>query len=102
MTILNRFGSLWKRVRSGTSVDPVRDWLIVLTLGTLALISIITWNVWAFDTVANGGVIGTPAAAPQVLFNQSSLDAIRAIFDNRAAEEARYVNGTYRFTDPSL
>lgn len=102
MTILNRIGSLWKRLRSGTSVDPVRDWLIVLTLGTLALVSIITWNVWAFDTVANGGVIGTPTNAPSALFNQSSLDAIRALFDNRAAEETRYVNGTYRFIDPSL
>lgn len=102
MMIFNRIGSFWKRLRSGTSVDPVRDWIIVLTLGTLALVSIITWNVWAFDTVANGGTIGTPATVPQVLFNQSSLDAIRAIFDNRAAEEARYENGTYRFTDPSL
>lgn len=102
MSIFDRSSSFWKRLRSSTSVDPVRDWLVILTLAIFALIGIIVWNVWAFDTVANGGTLGTPTTVPSILFNQSSLDTIRTIFDTRAAEEARYVNGTYRFTDPSL
>lgn len=63
--------------------------------------SIIIWNVWAFDTVANGGVIGTSATSTPTVFNSSSIDAVRAVFAKRAAEEAKYETGVYRFNDPS-
>ena len=75
---------------------------MLLTLSTIALIGIISWNVWTFQTVAGGGTIGaSPNATPSV-FSRTSLDAIHVIFASRAAEEAKYVTGVYRFADPSL
>ena len=53
--------SFLKRFRSTTYQDPVRDWLMLIMLSSILFVSIIVWNVWAFDTVANGGVIGAPA-----------------------------------------
>jgi hypothetical protein len=101
MTIFNFFGSLIKRIRSGTTADPVRDWLVLLSLSTIVLISIIVWNAWAFDTVAGGGFIGTSTAKAPEVFNQASLNTIRSIFEYRATEEARYESGVYSFADPS-
>ncbi|MDP2651741.1 MAG: hypothetical protein Q8O94_01235 [bacterium] len=97
-TILNSF---LQRLHYGTRLHPVRDWLVTLSLSGIALASIIVWNVWAFDTVANGGVIGASATSTPQVFNQGSLDTIKTIFANRAAEKAKYETGTYRFADPS-
>lgn len=93
--------SFFRRLRYGTQVNPTRDWLTLLTLSALVLVSIIVWNVWAFDTVANGGVIGAVATSTPPAFNQASLNTIHTIFSNRADEELKYQTGTYRFVDPS-
>lgn len=93
-------GSLFKRFSRG-AVDPTRDWLAMLTLSTIVLAGIVIWNVWAFDTIASGGVIGVPATSPSPVFGQASLDTIRDIFEDRAEEELKYETGTYRFADPS-
>jgi len=102
MRIFHSIGSFVRRVHFSTSIDPVRNWLVLLTLSTIALASIIVWNVWAFDTVANGGAIGTTNTKAPEVFSQASLETIRVIFENRANEEAKYVTGVYRFADPSL
>ena len=102
MNIFTAARSFLKRMRSGTTVDPVRDWLVLLTLATITLVGIIVWNVWAFDTVAGGGTIGNTTVKAPEIFSQSSLQTIRTIFENRAAEEAKYETGVYTFTDPSL
>ncbi len=96
------FNPLLKRFRPSATLDPARDWLVLLILTTIILAGIIVWNVWAFDTVAGGGAIGTPPAKAPATFSQSSLDTIRTIFANRASEEAKYTTGVYSFTDPSL
>lgn len=101
MNILNSIASFLRRARSGARQDPVRDWLILLTLSAIALAGIVVWNVWAFDTVSGGGTIGAPVAKAPGAFNASSLEGIRAIFANRAEEEAKYVTGVYRYADPS-
>jgi len=98
MNITDYLSSLKGRV---AHLDPARDWIVALILSVIALAGIIVWNAWAFDTIANGGVIGTPSTNVQPSFNQASLDAIHTIFDSRAAEEAKYVAGVYRFADPS-
>ena len=102
MNILNTIGSFFKRFRSGTSIDPVQDWLMFLSLATVCLVGIIVWNVWAFDTVSSGGTIGAPRTETPTVFNVSSLQEIHSIFANRAAEETKYITGVYMFTDPSL
>lgn len=101
MNIFNTIRSFFSRLRFSAHIDPVRDWLILLTLSILAFASIVVWNVWAFDTVSRGGVIGTTATSTPPVFNESSLEAIRDIFSERAAEEAKYVTGVYRYADPS-
>ncbi|MFH1178399.1 MAG: hypothetical protein V1711_01600 [bacterium] len=100
MNIASLAESFLKHLRYG-AINPVRDWLVLLTLSAITLASIIIWNVWAFQTVARGGVIGTTATSSPSVFNHSSLDTIEIIFANRAAEKAKYETGTYRFADPS-
>jgi hypothetical protein len=101
MNILTVIKSLLKRLHYGARLDPVRDWLLLITVSAIVLAGIIVWNVWAFGTVASGGVIGTPATSTPELFNQSSLDTIHTIFANRETEEEKYKTGTYSFSDPS-
>ncbi len=99
---MKKFFSLFsKRDEASTRLDPERDWLMLLIVSAIALVGIVVWNVWAFETVANGGVIGAAATSTAPVFSRSSLDAIHAIFQNRAAEEGKYVSGVYSFTDPS-
>ena len=99
MNIPRAVGSLSKRFRYGSRVDPQRDWFALLTLLGLVLAALMVWNIWAFDTVANGGTIGATSTPP--VFSPSSLDAIQAIFTDRAAQEQKYQTGVYRFADPS-
>ena len=101
MNILNSARSFINRLRTSAHIDPVRDWLIILTFFIFALIGIVVWNVWAFDTVARGGVIGTAVKSVEPVFNSASLDAIHSVFSKRATEEAKYVTGVYRYADPS-
>lgn len=102
MNILNFLTQLLKRARRGAREDPARDWLALITFSLIALAGIIVWNAWAFDTIVNGGVIGTsPKVAPASTSKRASLDAIRAIFESRAAEQAKYSSGAYRYADPS-
>ena len=89
------------RLHSLSHPDPVRDWLILVSCSLLALVSLVVWNVWAFDRVANGGVIGTSMKSASPVFDQSTLNAVNAIFTDRAAEEAKYVHGFYQYADPS-
>ena len=93
--------SFFKRLRSLAPLDPERDWIVMFLVSIIALSGIIVWNAWAFDTVANGGTIGTPVATTTPVFNQSSLETIRTIFDSRAAEEAKYASKLYQYVDPS-
>ena len=100
MKISNVTNYVLKHLRYG-ALNPIRDWLVLVTVSILALAGIIVWNVWAFGTVAQGGIIGSPEKTSTPAFSRSSLDQINSIFSSRAAEEEKYVNGTYDFTDPS-
>ncbi len=101
MNILDTIGSFFKRLQGGVHQDPVRDWLTLITLSAIMLAGIIIWNVWTFETVANGGVIGTPVSGAAPLFDRAALNTVHTIFADRAAEEVKYRTGTYRFADPS-
>jgi hypothetical protein len=101
MNVSHSLSSYLRRIRSGTLADPVRDWLILLALSLVALLGIIIWNVWAFDTVAQGGVIGPAPTSAAPAFDRSSIDAINNVFQMRSTEEAKYVTGVYSYSDPS-
>ncbi|MEK7515732.1 MAG: hypothetical protein AAB555_02250 [Patescibacteria group bacterium] len=101
MNAINSIHAFFSRVRSSSHIDPVRDWLVMLTISILAFAGIVVWNMWAFDTVARGGVIGTSATSTPPAFDSSSIEAIHEIFEKRSTEEAKYVTGVYRYADPS-
>lgn len=75
--------------------------MVLITLSTLTLLSIVVWSAWVFDTVAGGGTLSAPVSRSKSALDQSSLEAIRTVFDTRAGEKAKYVTGIYHFTDPS-
>lgn len=93
--------SFLKRLHAIELQDPMRDWLVLITLSTMILAGIVVWNAWAFDTVARGGVIGASSPKSLPIFDHSSLDVIHTIFTNRAIEEEKYKTGIYRYADPS-
>ncbi len=101
MNILTPIKAFFSHLRDGAHQDPARDWLALITLSSIALAGLIVWNARTFDTVANGGVIGAPMPRTASIFDQAALNTVHTIFANRAAEEAKYRTGTYRFTDPS-
>lgn len=101
MNILHTIAAFFKRFRYGATIDPVRDWLVALMVSGVLLVAIIAWNIWTFNAIAAGGIKNTPIPASPALFNRASLDALGTIFTNRAAEEAKYVAGVYRYADPS-
>lgn len=72
-----------------------------MTIAGILLVVVLVWNAWIFDTIASGGSIGKPADTGRPFFDQSSLNAIHTVFTSRAEEQAKYITGTYRFTDPS-
>jgi hypothetical protein len=100
MNTFHSISSLLKR-SLGARRDPLRDWLTLLACAAIVLIGIVAWNVWAFDTVVQGGVIGSSGANPPQAVSGSALDNARTIIANRAAEEAKYRTGIYRYADPS-
>ncbi len=93
--------SFLKRLHSEVRQDPARDWIAVLICSAIVLVGVIVWNVWVFDTIARGGVIGSVELSSPQAFNRSFLDAAQPIFEKRAAEATKYETGVYRYTDPS-
>lgn len=89
------------RSRMPAGMDPVRDWIAVVTMSILILIGIIVWNVWAFETIAAGGTLGKTTVPPSVSFTPSSLSSVTSIFSTREEEQNKYLTGVYRFADPS-
>jgi hypothetical protein len=92
---------LTRRFSYGNRIDVTRDWITLLSLTLIAFAAIIAWNAWAFNTVAEGGVIGAPATSTPAVFSQTSLDAIHTVFSQRSDEELKYQTGVYGFADPS-
>lgn len=90
-----------KHFRGGIPQDPVRDWIVLLISAVICFTGIVVWNVWIFDTVANGGNIGTVATSTPPVFSRSSLDAVHAIFTDRFNEYVKYTDGIYRYANPS-
>lgn len=100
--MINPYAFFSKFSKTSSPFDPERDWLMLLIVSAIALSCIVVWNVWAFDTVANGGAIGSVSTSTKPAFDQASLEAVHVIFANRAAEKEKYTTGAYRYIDPSL
>jgi len=93
--------SIFFRFSYGSRRNPTRDWSVLLGVSTLALIAIAAWNLWAFETVVNGGTLGSAATSTPPVFSQASINTIHDLFAARAGEDVKYLDGSYRFSDPS-
>jgi len=82
-------------------LTPERDWLIMITVAALLLAVSIGSNLWFFEQVSQGGVLGTAPQKTNPVFSQNALDAIEKVFVTRDAEKQKYLLGTYHFVDPS-
>ncbi len=82
-------------------INPMRDWLVLITLFIIALAGVVVWDIWSFGVVTNGGTIGGTKTVSTQTLDQSSLNKINIIFSSRAAEENKYKTGVYRYADPS-
>jgi len=85
----------------GTKLNPTRDWNVLVTLALICFVASVIWNVWLFEQVASGAALGSPTSTVVAPLDQSTLDALTQIFADRAREQAKYTDGTYRFIDPS-
>lgn len=101
MNIRNSSNSFLKRLHAGARQDLARDWVVSLIVSAIALTSVVVWNIWAFDRVARGGIIGSEVINAPTVFNNASLDVAHDIFAKRAIEKAKYETGAYRYADPS-
>ncbi|MBI2409958.1 hypothetical protein HYV30_02860 [Candidatus Kaiserbacteria bacterium] len=100
MIFFSNISTLLKRLRYDT-IDPARDWITLLMLAFIALAGILSWHLWIFQTVIEGGDFSATETSAPPLFDPAELRTIRAIFEARAAEVRKYETGIYSFADPS-
>jgi hypothetical protein len=86
------------KVSYGDRARPVRDWFVLLAVMAVLVGLSVGWNVWLLRNMEKGGTIGTPETPSA--FDTAPIESVRAVFESRAEEEARYEN-EYRFVDPS-
>jgi hypothetical protein len=86
------------KLKYGSRIRPVRDWLVLLTGFALFLLASLAWNMWLFSQATSGNKIGTQSSQPAV---EIKLDQVKTLFGSRAAEQTRYIQ-EYKFVDPSL
>ena len=92
--------AFFKRFSYGASLRPARDWFLVLVVAVLLVAGSVGWNVWLFQGVERGAVIGESSAGRTGL-DERSIESVRRVFESRQEEQNRYRN-EYRFVDPSL
>jgi hypothetical protein len=89
------------RFSYGSRPRPYRDWFFILAALVALLILSFSWNAWIFLRVAAGESIGgTAATSTAPAWNAATLEAVDALYANRAEEAARY-QSQYPFVDPS-
>jgi hypothetical protein len=88
----------FRMIRYGEHPRPVRDWLVVMAIVAIFLMGSAGWSYGLFLQVSHGDAANS--ALPTTGVNTASLATVRAIFEARAAERARYIS-EYRFVDPS-
>ncbi|MDP3402503.1 MAG: hypothetical protein Q8S35_00915 [bacterium] len=89
-----------KKFSYGNYVHPARDWFYLLVAMTVLVALSIGWNLWLLKSVEKGGIIGDENAVVES-FDEAPIESVRAVFEERRAEQLRY-RQEYRFVDPSL
>ncbi|HEX5774741.1 MAG TPA: hypothetical protein VFY28_02150 [Candidatus Paceibacterota bacterium] len=83
----------------GDRPHPYRDWYALLLIAGIFLLASLAWNVWFFIKITKGEMIGTNPSS-EAKTPEDLVASARLLFEERAAEEARY-RSEYRFIDPS-
>lgn len=99
LSSITAYGKRFSKSGGAKHLNPQRDWLLLLLVALVAILASVAWNVWFFFFALDAQTAVPNAPAAQTL-DTSSINKARALFDTRAAEEARY-RGEYRFNDPS-
>ncbi len=97
--ITSRITTYLKFLRYGERIRPVRDWLVVLAVVAVLIISTSIWSYGLFRQTTAAERSQATAAA-QASISRASLETVRNIFEARAAEHERYLS-EYHFVDPS-
>lgn len=98
MDISTDLGSLAKRFSYGRRMRPERDWFVLLAVAAVLVLASAAWNLWLFAKVEQGYALD--ADAVPATFDAAPIESVRAVFEERRAEELRY-RQEYRFVDPS-
>ena len=85
----------------GPQVRPARDWLVLISIALVLFLASAGWNAWLFYRVIGGETLEAAAPSSSSAFTTDSITKAEALFDERAAEAARY-RSEYKFIDPSL
>lgn len=80
-------------------IQPMREWVVIVSMGVLALVTSIVWNIFFFlETVSDKEGVTDIGSSETV--DTSVVEQVRETFDKREVEEGRYRN-EYQFIDPS-
>lgn len=90
-----------KSVRYGGRLQPLRDWILILSVAAVLLLGSMAWNAWLFIEVANGEILGAASAPTPSVFDHTSVEDVQTLFAKRSDEYQKYLTGAYRFVDPS-
>lgn len=100
MTTLSPLSTIQHSVQKSAQPNPDRDWLLLLACTLIILIGLSMWNISVFDGVTNAEIEDNTATTTPA-FDRTSLDVVKRLFAERNAMQSLYLDGSYRFTDPS-
>ncbi len=96
---LTTFFTTVRGLRYGNVVRPSRDWFLLLGMALILALASILWNVWTFDQIASGEILGTPSEMSHAPTNDA-FERVKKQFDARTTEANKYLF-EYHFIDPS-
>jgi len=85
-------------ISRGKYIHPAQTWFRLLSIATVLIGFSVVWNIWLLRSVEKGGTLGNEV--PVALSDEAPVQSVRAVFESREKEEARY-RFEYVFVDPS-
>ena len=83
----------------GEQLHPVRDWLVLLIVAGVLLLTSAATNVLIYEGVKSG-VAGDAVSSPVAGVDAGAVSTVETVFKERATEMGNYET-VYQFVDPS-
>jgi len=99
MTILAK--NMFIRLKRLVQPNPVRDWHVVLSIFTVIFVGIVVWGTWTFQMMISEDSSSLSPNQDKQTLDTVTIEMMRKVFEQRATEENKYIDGTYRYLDPS-